>query len=306
MKHIFYIFAGLLMTAQTLNAQIIYRPGPGANDSTDQGGLTGGKDAWVFEETPTTNYGDQTYIEAMAISNCNNTRCIGYIQFDVSTLPAAVDSAFVVYKHIPYTSYCYSGCVADFYFARITQPWYEMTINYSNKPTFDTAFYGPINITFPNDFGVRQYDITGTYLLWKSGAVPNYGMAIYSPTVNCNNAAVFFGVYSSDDTAITDRPYLKIYPHPMEVGNMAASHLNFNLYPNPATNQADMEFTLDGTQNVRCLVMDFTGRVVYRKETELQGGFNRISVPLGDLTQGLYIYSLTTKQGRVAGKLVKQ
>jgi|GEM_PF-1634236 len=205
-------FLVLGMCQVLAQSPIIFRPGPGLNDGTDQGGIAGGKDAFVYQGATTTNYGDDPQLVALPISDCNATHFVGYIQFDLTSLPAVVDSVFVVFKHYPETSYCYSGCNADFYFARVLAPWNEMTINYDNQPAHDTAFYGPVNISFPNDFGERAYNITSAYNLWKSGTVQNYGMAIYSTTITCNNAAISFDVHSSDDTA--NRPYLKIYSHP--------------------------------------------------------------------------------------------
>ena len=118
MKQILYSLAFLLITSHAAFAQdtIIFRPGPGANDSTDQGGLTGGKDVWVYEGDPASNFGTTPYIEALPISNCNATHTSAFIQFDLSTLPANVDSAFVVFNHYSHTTYCYSGCDANFYF----------------------------------------------------------------------------------------------------------------------------------------------------------------------------------------------
>jgi len=77
-------------------------------------------------------------------------------------------------------------------------------------PGEGAAAYGPIKITFPNDFKTKEYDITTIYRNWKNGSVPNYGLAIYSPTVGCNNAAVVFNVHSSDDPDQSLRPYLRI------------------------------------------------------------------------------------------------
>lgn len=279
----------LLISLQYLWAQspITFRPGPGANDSTDQGGLNGGKDNWVYQGN-TLNYADHGGLVALPISNCNQTHCQGFIQFDLATLPANVDSVFVGFNHASHTSYCYSGCDANFYFARVTQMWYEQTMNYSNKPTFDTAFYGPINIKFPNDFKERKYDITYMYRLWKSGTVPNYGMAIYSTTVTCNNAAVSFTVNSSDDTATSHRPYLLVYPH-STVGyeSAAQSEPGFILYPNPAGNL----FTVQANASVvgsNYRITDLMGKVMQ------YGSLNAETMQLDitGLAKGVYLFTM--------------
>ncbi len=258
-----HILLILLICLQYLWAQspITYRPGPGANDSTDQGGLNGGKDNWVYQGNAL-NYADHPGLVALPISNCNQTHCQGFIQFDLTTLPANVDSVFVGFTHTPHTTYCYSGCDADFYFARVTQPWYEQTMNYANKPTFDTAFYGPINIKFPNDFKERKYNITSMYKLWKAGTVPNYGMAVFSKTVTCNNAAVSFTVYSSDDTAASHRPYLLVYPHStVGTGYSDVSEPMLTLYPNPASTRLTAQVN-DAVIGSAYRLSDVTGHVL--------------------------------------------
>lgn len=307
MKRTIYSLICFLISANFLLAQnpIIFRPGPGANNGSDEGNLSGGKDAWTYEGDPTTNYGDYVSIQALPISNCNSTSCSAFIQFDLSTLPAAVDSVFLVFKHASHTAYCLSGCDANFYFARITQAWNEMTIDYTNIPTKDTAFYGPINITFPNDFGERKYDITNTYSLWKSGSAPNYGMTIYSTTIACNNAAVFFSVSSSDDTSATNRPYLKIYESITGIQNNKASGFNLQCLPNPASDLLHLNFNLKNSEYVKIQLFDLTGRMVFDKESIMNEGPQAFSIPLTAFESGLYFYCLSTKDGCVSGKVMK-
>jgi hypothetical protein len=193
-------------------SEIIFRPEAGKNDGSDSGSLNGGKDTYVYGSDPTSNHGTETSIVGLPKSNCNAAETRAYIQFDVSALPAGVQQVFLGVTHVPHTANCYSNCSADFYFYPVSQPWNEMTLTFNTKPAEGAAVYGPVNITFPNDFGTREYDITGIYRNWKNGAVPNYGLAIYSPTEGCNNAAVMFNVHSSDDTDPNVRPYLRIIP----------------------------------------------------------------------------------------------
>lgn len=304
----FYILAAFLFIAQLLFAQtpIIFRPSPGSNDGTDEGGASGGKDAWVYEGDAANNYGTSGYIQALPISNCNATHCEAFIQFDLSSLPADVDSVFFGVKHYPHTSYCYSGCDADFYFALLAAAWDETTINYNNFPARGSDIYGPVNISFPNDFGFVEYDITAAYRSWKNETVPNYGFNIYSPTVTCNNAAVFFNIASSDDTEEANRPYLKIVTPPVGIESSLAKQIGLQCYPNPAGNQTTFEFILAASQNIVFELADVTGRLISTREYALAAGTNKLSVSLSDVNAGLYYYRLKTNAGEVAGKLIKK
>ena len=212
---LFSLFAGSFV-ADVQATEIILKPGPGPNNGSDNGSANGGKDAYVHRfndganDYRNMNFGAEPSVIGTPRSTCNPSDAKGYIQFDLSSLPANVQQVFLGVTHIPHTTYCYSNCNADFYFYPITQSWSEKTLTFNTMPTEGAAVYGPIHITFPNDFKTREYDITTIYRNWKNGSVPNYGLAIYSPTVGCNNAAVGFSVHSSDATDQSVRPYLRI------------------------------------------------------------------------------------------------
>ncbi len=190
--------------------QIIFRPGPGANDGSDAGGANGGKDTYVYESQPDQNLGQEVSVYSAGVSNCNDTFAKGYLQFDVSSLPAEVSQVYLGVTHYPHTEHCYSNCDLNYYFYPISQAWDEVTVTYNTQPTEGAALYGPVNITFPNDFGTREYDITDIYRSWKTGTLDNYGLAFFSPEVGCNNGAVVFRFHSSDDTDEALRPYLRV------------------------------------------------------------------------------------------------
>lgn len=202
----FFIFG--CATAQNT---IIFQPSGGANNGTDEGTLTGGKDTWENRYTPTLNYGNSVYSLCTPRSTCNQSDYKSYFKFDISTLPDSVSSVVFGVTHIEHTTYCYSNCSADFYFYRCNSAWDEMALVQSNLPSEEPEpFCGPISIQFPNNFGVKEYDITSAYRFWKKNPTSNFGFTIYSPASGCNNASVFFGVKSSDDTIAANRPYLKI------------------------------------------------------------------------------------------------
>lgn len=307
MKTISTLLTSLLIaSASIIHSQTptIFQPGPGLNDGSDQGGLNSGKDAWSYQDFPGNNYGADPQFIVTPVSNCNNTHANGYIQFDVSTLPLYVDSVKFVFTHLDHTSYCYSNCNADFYFACVTQSWDEMTVNYGNEPSHDTAFYGPINISFPNSFGEREYDITATYQLWRNGTIPNYGIVIYSTTVGCNNAAVMFAGSSSDDTTASKRPYLKIYASGAGINSPLANSLNLNVAPNPANDQTSVTFTLPDNSPAIFSMTDASGRSVMEDVIVSGQGQHTLQVSMSNLSSGLYIYSLRTAEGTVTGKLL--
>ncbi len=212
LAYVFVIVSAFLAT--TLQAgEIIFRPAPGLNDGSDTGSLVAGKDATGGAGdcvNPSTNYGDNPLLFALPISNCNLCNTSTWVRFDLSTLPANIIRVHVGFTHLPHTTQCFSNCNADFYFYPVTSEWNEMTVSNANPPSRGAASVGPINITFPNNFGLREYDITEMYQQWKAEPADNFGFEISSPTVGCNNAAVGFYSYSSDAEDEALRPYLRI------------------------------------------------------------------------------------------------
>jgi len=216
MKKLWILFCCVILSSVVFanigsSAEIIFRPGPGLNDGTDQGGPNSGKDASAGScISPADNFGEDEQFIVFPISNCNGCNSKAFIRFDVDSLPDNVANVYLGFTHLPHTITCLSNCAADFYFYPISSSWDEMTINLNNAPGHGSSVVGPIHITFPNDLGNQEYEITGLYQQWKSGTTPNYGIEISSNTVGCNNAAVYFIAYSSDAADESNRPYLRI------------------------------------------------------------------------------------------------
>lgn len=206
-----FVLAGLCLTSLSYGGEIIFRPAPGLNDGTDTGTLTAGKDASGGScSSPADNAGSGDLLYSGPQSTCNGCNYSTWLQFDVNPLPSNVTRVYVGFTHLPHTTYCYSNCNADFYFYPVTSDWNEMTVSRATPPTRGSAMVGPVNISFPNDFGNREYEITDLYRQWKSGAIVNRGLEISSPTVGCSNASVAFLTYSSDSATESLRPYLRI------------------------------------------------------------------------------------------------
>jgi len=202
-------FSVVLLNSISYSAEIIFRPGPGLNDGTDDGSENKGKDATAWDCNGA-HSGDYFSIYGSPRSTCNSCNVKAYIQFNIDSLPSNPTHVYLGVTHIPHDTYCYSNCNNDFYFYPVLETWDEMNIGTGAMPSEGSSVFGPLNITFPNDFGSKEYDITTIYNSWKNGTVSNNGLAIYSPGGTCNNASVIFYCYSSDENDSNRRPYLRI------------------------------------------------------------------------------------------------
>lgn len=209
------LLAGFGFVASVGAADIIFRPGPGLNDGSDEGGIAGGKDSTAL--TCLGVDGTSAVVISEPRSSCNPCNEKGYIQFDVSNLPASVKQVFLSVEEIN-VSNCHGGnCEANFYFYQVTEPWNEITLGNGSAPTpaEGAQVLGPLFRTSipPGSPGGRfEYDITEVYRGWKNGSIPNHGLVVYSPEGTCNNGAARFQFYSSDDSTPAHRPALRIVP----------------------------------------------------------------------------------------------
>ncbi len=78
------------------------------------------------------------------------------------------------------------------------------------------------------------------------------------------------------------------------------------VYPNPFSNELNIEFT-SGTQNqVMISLTDMMGKVLLRKMYMPSKGINRTTLSAGSLPAGNYVLSISNAQGTIAHKLVSR
>jgi|GEM_PF-3010585 len=209
----------ILMTLITgsAKADIMFRPGPGLNDGSDNGSISAGKDS----TTPgclTTN-GTSEVVQGLPRSSCNSCNEKGYIKFDVATLPAEAYQVMMGLEEIAVPG-CFGGnCTANFYFYPLTTEWNEIALGegLETPPPEGAAVLGPfLRTSIPpgTKGGLKEYDITPLYRGWKDGSIPNHGLVVYSPEGTCNNGAARFIFYSSDSSEPAKRPYLRVVAQP--------------------------------------------------------------------------------------------
>ncbi len=285
---------------------IIFMPDAGLNDGSDEGGLHGGKDAYIFDGDPNTNNGAVNAVYSLPLSSCNNTNYLGMIQFDLTTLPASVDSVFLGGWTWDQNVNCFSNCNNNWEFWYIGAAWDEMAVTWGTPLTLDSAFAGPFNVTFPDVARERKFDITNAYRNWKSGAVPNHGLLIKPIDGDCNNACVILGMLSSDDTTLagSHHPYLEIYSG--GVGVQEPQQIVTKWFPNPAHHSAILEFQSMISGPMDLTILDYSGRIVGSRTESAGLGLQRIEIDLGNLANGIYSYRLSTPSGNSSGLFVRQ
>ena len=70
------------------------------------------------------------------------------------------------------------------------------------------------------------------------------------------------------------------------------SSFKFDIFPNPAKEYAYMEFFTEKIQDVNINIFSSNGQLAMTKIASLQEGMNNLSIPIQELTRGIYIISV--------------
>lgn len=79
------------------------------------------------------------------------------------------------------------------------------------------------------------------------------------------------------------------------------------LYPNPATDNVNVQFDLNQNSDVEINVLNLNGQTLYSKKlNRIQKGEQNIELPVSNLSSGIYMISVKTNDGKYLGKLIKK
>lgn len=78
------------------------------------------------------------------------------------------------------------------------------------------------------------------------------------------------------------------------------------LYPNPATDVANLVVSLPEKEQLKCSLFDQTGRMVYVKNLSLNAGSNTVNIPIQELSKGFYIIKIQGPNTQQQLQLIKQ
>lgn len=76
--------------------------------------------------------------------------------------------------------------------------------------------------------------------------------------------------------------------------------------PNPFSNATIITFNSENDSKTILTVKNILGKVVYQKSVETIKGNNSLTFLKGDLTAGIYIYTIQNKENNISKRLVIQ
>jgi hypothetical protein len=81
---------------------------------------------------------------------------------------------------------------------------------------------------------------------------------------------------------------------------------NLSAAPNPFSNTTTISFQSENDSKTTLTVKNILGKVVFQKTIETTKGNNSIPFLKGDLTAGIYIYTIQNKENSISKRLVIQ
>lgn len=102
----------------------------------------------------------------------------------------------------------------------------------------------------------------------------------------------------------TTTQIITVFPTALE-NNLSVLAGNVTVYPNPASENVNIEFTLTQSADVTVNIIDITGRVLKSNATtNYSNGLNRIQIETADLTNGLYFVQVISNKGSKTSRLL--
>ncbi|MFK5854717.1 MAG: T9SS type A sorting domain-containing protein [Bacteroidota bacterium] len=86
--------------------------------------------------------------------------------------------------------------------------------------------------------------------------------------------------------------------------NQTANILNLNVYPNPVTSFATIEFDVAINSDANIFVYDLAGRKVLSRENSVQKGLNKIELDLSNLNSGTYVIQVVIGSSVYSQKII--
>jgi hypothetical protein len=219
------LVAGFSFAIAQIDNTTTLQPSPGANDGTDNGSATAGKDA-SFTEAQPWGRNDGAGLEGggMLITNsdCNIGVYPAYLQFSTANMPIQniVKAEIQIFTWVYFNGAGWPWPVGTYQISlrRVTSSWNEMTVSRGNEPTVNSAIIDSETFTTVGGFGSpywefqgwMTFDITDLYKGWADGSIDNYGVKFNLDTQFCTNGDIIRILSSDYSDDVSLRPKLVV------------------------------------------------------------------------------------------------
>lgn len=136
--------------------------------------------------------------------------------------------------------------------------------------------------------------------------IDNWARLVATPGMESFEDATWgsrFGFYCDNNAPMIR---LKVSQNPSSLNDITTASFNLNAYPNPARNEATIEYTLNNNGNVVITLTDIMGRNVLtmNKGNQASNTTYRVALNTNTLNNGTYFYTLNVNGVKETKKLV--
>ena len=178
----------------------------------------------------------------------------------------------------------------------------QSSADFNNLPTAfaDYSFTASGNIN-PNQIRVRYindmspYDFETDYIVvngatYQTEASTTYSIGFWNAVNSCNNAGFLLnsiihcnGYFHFGAGTTTLLP---------KSGKQVVQEFTYRIFPNPAKDQLKVNLKMAKSQQVSLKIISPNGKLVTSLFSSVNNGNNTITIPIGHLSQGLYILTM--------------
>lgn len=314
--------ASALLAQPTLTAAT-NNPVPGESfyghyqDTTLTPGAPGGPQTWDFSSLAATSMDTTSYYTCATTPACDSFPGTDIVQFD-NTDYYYMDTSGNVLSMLG----AYTGGTNVHVGGHLGIMYYPLTYNATHVDT-SSIVYDVFGMSFfHTQIDSMVYDAYGT-LTTPSGTYSNV-VRVHAFNLSKDSSA-FTGVTTSlveaynwyragfhnpiltysIDTA--NGNYAEYYTQGFTLGvdSKKVDAQAFKLYPNPAADVVNLEFSLSSTQSAAITLTDLSGRTIKTIGAgDLKAGFNQLTIATADLPAGMYLINLQSAQGNITRKVV--
>lgn len=123
---------------------------------------------------------------------------------------------------------------------------------------------------------------------------------LIDPSWDVSKLRAIVMLINKGDSAVLNSNKLSSY---LSAGGPSVAQAEPIIYPNPAKSMATAQFYVSSGEDVNLFVADLTGRVVFVNKVKAAAGRNEVSIPVGQLSAGIYLVNLSGNTFRKTLKL---
>lgn len=265
-----------------------------------------GKDAFLNENHPNTNYGNATiFISYSWTFSGDAGRGYSLLQFDLSTLPvnSKIQNAELSLYHNARSGSAGQAGNNACYLKKITSDWNENLVTWNTIPTSTNANQILLTRSSSPNQDYPNIDLTNFVTDWYNNPQSNYGMLLELIDQSLYNSMKFC---SSDCLDSTLRPKLEITytvdvdePEPPIPVN-PEKEKDFNLFSNPSFGLVTIELIGFSSEIVSMDIINSTGQYVKKiSNLNIEQEFD-----LSDLAKGVYFVRVFSDGFSATKKLI--